>query len=137
MADVTVVAANVRPLGSGIDFRATAGEAMTPGQPVYMSGNDEVSLADGSAVATSFCVGVVIGGAKGGATIADGEAVDVRAFGLVTGYSTNMAANIALYVDDDPGIIATTAGTKSSVIGFGVNASTMFVTGLGSVVALS
>lgn len=129
MADITVVAASVRPVNKSqcIMRRYTAGEAMTPGQPVYPSGNDTVSLTDGSAVSTACCVGVVVSGANGGATIASGEEVDVVAFGPVTGYSTNMAAGAVLFVDDDAGIISTASGTKTTVIGVGINASTMFV----------
>jgi hypothetical protein len=127
MADVTVVAASVRPLGQCIIFRATAGEAMTPGQPVYMSAAGVVSLTDGSDLTKSYCVGVVVAGANGGASIASGEEVDVVAFGRVTGYSTNMAANKPYFVDDDAGVIADATGTKSTIIGVGLDGSTMLV----------
>ena len=127
MADVTVVAASVRPLAGAITRRFTAGEAMTPGQPVYVSANDTVSLTDGSTLAAAMCVGIVVSGANGGATIASGEEVDVVVFGPVTGYSTNMAAGTTFYVDDDAGIIADAVGTKTTVIGVGINASTMLV----------
>ncbi len=127
MADVTVVAASVRPLGGCIIRRFTAGEAMTPGQPVYMSGDDEVSLTDGTDATKSFCIGVVVAGASGTAAIADGEECDVVLFGPVTGYSTNMAKNKPFYVDDDAGIIADAAGTKDTIIGWGLNGTTMLV----------
>lgn len=127
MADVTVVAALVRPLGGCIIRRFTAGEAMTPGQPVYLSAADTVSKTLGAAVATALCIGVVAGGAAGGATIASGEEVDVVMFGPVTGYSTNMVHNASFYVDDDAGVISTAAGTKSSIIGIGLNATTILV----------
>ena len=127
MADVTVVPASVRPLGGCIIRRFTAGEAMTPGQPVYVSAADTVSLTDGSSVATSFCIGIVVAGAAGAATIASGEEVDVVLFGPVTGYSTNMAYNTPVFVDDDAGIISTAVGTKDCQIGIGLNSTTMLV----------
>lgn len=127
MADVTVVPALVRPLDQDNIRRFTAGEAMTPGQPVYISGNDTVSLTVGGALATAACIGVVVGGAAGGATIALGEEVDVKILGAVTGYSTNMAAGARLYADDDAGVISTVVGTKVTLIGVGINATTMLV----------
>ncbi|MFA6046182.1 MAG: hypothetical protein WC718_14455 [Phycisphaerales bacterium] len=127
MADVTVVAASIRPLGGCIIRRFTAGEAMTPGQPVYLSANDTVSLTDASAVATNFCIGVVVAGASGGATIASGEECDVVLFGPVTGYSTNMVVNKPYYTDNDAGVIADAAGDKDTIIGWGLNGSTMLV----------
>lgn len=127
MADVTVVPTLVRPVGKCNLRRFTADEAMTPGQPVYISANDSVSLTVGAALATAACIGVVVGGAAGGATIADGEECDVVLLGAVTGYSTNMAAGARLYVDDDAGIISTATGTKVALIGVGINATTMLV----------
>lgn len=127
MADITVVAASIRPLAGCIIRRFTAGEAMTPGQPVYLSAADTVSLTDSSDVTKNFCIGVVVAGASGGATIASGEECDVVLMGPVTGYSTNMAYNAVLFTDDDAGIISTTAGTKDTQIGIGLNSSTMMV----------
>jgi hypothetical protein len=127
MADVTVVAASIRPLGGCIIRRFTAGEAMTPGQPVYLSANDTVSLTDASDCTKNFCIGVAVAGASGGATIASGEECDVVLMGPVTGYSTNMAVGAVLFTDDDAGVISTAAGTKDTMIGIGLNASTMLV----------
>jgi len=128
MADVTVVPANVRPLTGAQIQRFTAGEAMTPGQPVYISGNDTVSLTDGSALLGAACIGVVVSCPNGALTCTTGQEVDVCVFGPVTGYSTNMVAGSRFYVDDDPGIIADAVGTKVCLIGIGKNATTLFVT---------
>lgn len=127
MADVTVVPALVRPVGKCSIRRFTAAEAMTPGQPVYISANDSVSLTDGSALLGAACIGVVVGGAAGLVTIASGEEVDVVILGVVTGYSTNMVAGTRYYVDDDPGVIADGVGTKVCLIGVGINATTLLV----------
>lgn len=127
MADVTVVAALVRPLTGCRTVRFTAGSAMTPGQPVYISGDDTVSLTNGGALGTASCIGVVVGGAAGGAAIASGEEVDVAILGPVTGYSTNMVAGTRFYCKDAAGVIADVAGTKATLIGVGKNATTLFV----------
>ena len=127
MADVTVVAADVRPLGGCIIRRFTAGEALTFGIPVYLSAANTVSKADGSAVATACCIGVVVAGALGNSSVASGEECDVVVFGPVAGYSTNMAFGSKFYVDDDAGIIADAAGTKSTIIGVGLSGAVLLV----------
>lgn len=122
MADVTVVAADVRPLGDrNIIRRYTSGDTITAGQPVYLSAADTVSLADGSAASTSFAIGVALNGA------ASGEAVDVNQEGPVAGYSTNMAQNKLFYVDNDAGVIADATGTATTIIGIGLSASVLYV----------
>jgi hypothetical protein len=129
MADVTITAADVRPLNGCIIRRFTAGGAIGVGQAVYLSAADTVSAADGSTAATSFAIGVlvaVMNPATAGAA-ASGEMVDVVLFGPVAGYSTNMAQNALYYVDDDPGIIATVAGAKDTIIGIGLSASVLLV----------
>ena len=131
MADVTIVAADVRPLPGCVIRRFTAGGTIPVGAPVYLSANDTVSAADGSAVATAACIGVLVavGGASPASRVAAaaGDPVDVVLFGPVAGYSTNMAVGAYFYVDDDAGIIATTAGTKSTIIGIGLSGSVLLV----------
>ncbi len=127
MADVTIVPADIRPLPGCIIRRFTAGETMTPGQPVYLSAANTVSLCDATDAATNFCIGVVVAGALGGSTIASGEEVDVVLFGPVAGYSTNMAQNRPFYTDNDAGVIADAAGDKDTVIGWGLSASVLLV----------
>ncbi len=127
MADITVVAADVRPLEGCIIRRFTAGEAITFGQPVYLSAADTVSLTDASAAATNFCIGVAVAGALGNSSIASGEGCDVVLFGPVAGYSTNMVFNTAIWTDDDAGILADAAGTKDTMVGIGLSGSVMLV----------
>jgi hypothetical protein len=129
MADVTVVAASVRPLGGCIIRRFTAGEALTYGAAVYMSANDTVSLADGSAVGTNKCIGIVVSGAAGGSSVASGEECDVVLFGPVTGFSTNMAVNTIFYVSNTSGALcdAAVGADKDCAVGVGINASTILV----------
>jgi hypothetical protein len=127
MADVTIVAADVRPLPGCIIRPFKAGETLTPGQPVYISAADTVSLADGSAVATAAAIGLVVACPNGAVTAAAGEWVDVVLFGPVAGFSTNMAAGGRFFVDDDAGVIADTTGTKSCLLGIGLSGSVLLV----------
>jgi len=129
MADITIVAADVRPLPGCIIRRFTAGGTIPVGAPVYLSAADTVSAADGTATTTSFAIGV-LAAAYDPATAgqaASGELCDVVLEGPVAGYSTNMAQNILLYVDDNAGVIATSTGTKTTIIGIGLSASVLHV----------
>ena len=127
MADLTVTAASVRPLAGCIMRRFTAGETLTPGQPVYVSGTNTVSLADGSALGTAACIGLVVSDSSGAVSFVIGTEVDVVLFGPVTGFATNLAAGTVTYVDDDAGIIADAVGTKVTVVGIGLTTATMLV----------
>jgi hypothetical protein len=127
MADITIVAADVRPLNGCIIRRFTAGGAITMGMPVALSAADTVVPADATDCTLSFAIGVAVATPDGGTTVVSGEAVDVVLEGPVAGYSTNMAHNIMLFVDDDAGVICTTAGAKDTVIGIGLSTSVMYV----------
>ena len=127
MADLTITAASVRPVGHCIVRRFTAGETITPGQPVYVSGNSTVSLTDGSALTTGACIGLVISDSNGAVSFVSGVEVDVVMFGVVDGFATNLAANTAVYVDDDAGVLSTAAGTKVCRVGIGLNTTMLLV----------
>jgi hypothetical protein len=127
MADLTITAANVRPVGHCIIKRYTAGETLTPGQPVYISANNTVSLTDGSALTTAACIGLVISDSSGAVSFASGVEVDVVLFGVVNGFATNLAANTAVFVDDDAGVLADGVGTKVCRVGIGVNTTMLLV----------
>ena len=127
MADLTITAASVRPLEGCIIRRFTAGEAMTPGQPVYPSGNNTVSLCDASALATNRCIGLVVSNQNGAVSFAAGDPVDVVLFGPVAGFATNLAAGTVVYTDDDAGVLADAAGTKDTVVGIGLSTSVLLV----------
>lgn len=129
MADVTITAADVRPLPGCIIRRFVAGGTIPVGAPVYLSAADTVSAADGSAVATAAAIGVLVAvmdPATAGQA-ASGEYCDVVLFGPVAGYSTNMAAGTYFYVDDDAGVIADADGTKGTIIGIGLSSSVLLV----------
>jgi len=129
MASITVTAANVRALPGAIVRRYTAGEALAPGQPVYLSASKTVTRADGSAVATLLpFVGIVVGDQYGNTTIPSGNEVDVCVYGPITGISGAKAGNL-VYVSDSVGEITAAAGeaTKDMVVGFVEQATVLFV----------
>jgi hypothetical protein len=127
MADLTITAASVRPLAGCILRRFTAGETLTPGQPVYVSGTNIVSLTVGTALGTAACIGLVVSDSSGAVSFVVGKEVDVVLFGPVTGFATNLAAGTVCYVDDDAGIIADAVGTKVTIVGIGENTTTLLV----------
>jgi len=129
MADVTIVSADVRPLPGCLIRRFVAGGAIDVGSPVYLSAADTVSAANGAAVATSFAIGVLVAVYNGASSTAaaSGEYVDIVMEGPVAGYSTNMAQNALFFCKASAGVVATTAATKSTIIGIGLSASVLYV----------
>lgn len=128
MTDLTVTAADVRPLPGCKIMRFTAGGTIDVGAPVYMSGNDTVAEADGSAAATAACIGVMVATAPNAASTtaaASGEACDVVLLGPVAGYTCTYGKYY--YVDDDAGVLADATGTASVVVGLGLSASVLLV----------
>lgn len=132
MANLTVTAADVRPLQGAVTRKATAGEALTVGLAVYISGATgnipAVSKADASAVATSDLFGIVVAGApekNGSTTIASGDIVDVVVWGPVAGVAGTAGA--FTWVSDDAGLLADAVGTKSAPAGFMESANVFFV----------
>jgi len=133
MGNITMVAANVRPLEGAIVVKALAGEELTVGQVVYVSATSgakaTVSKADASAVATSHCaLGIVVAGpvtSFGSTTVASGATCDVCVYGPCEGFSSLSAG--VIWVSDDAGLMGTTVGTKSVVVGFGLTATSAFI----------
>ena len=128
MTDLTVVAADVRPLPRAVISRFTAGGSINVGDAVYISGNKAVSQADGSSFATSVAIGVLVavGEEAASSTIAaSGDPVDVCVFGRCAGFTTS--AGTAYFVDDDAGVIADGVGTKDCVVGIGEGSGVLFV----------
>ena len=132
MAQIAPTAADVRPLEGAIMRKASAGEALTVGDAVYVSGASgnipAVSKAVGTAVATANIMGVVVAGApekNGSTSIASGDVVDVVVFGPVAGFSGTAGGFV--WVSDTAGQIADAVGTKSTIAGFMETAATLFV----------
>ena len=132
--EVTVTAADVRPQHGFKSFRAYATEALAFGDAVYVDSAvgdlPHISKADASAVdALLVAVGIVVSGSvsnPGATTIAAGDVVDVVYSGPVTGYSS-MTPGQTIWLSDTVGRLSTVAGTKSTVIGVALTASTVLV----------
>lgn len=132
--EITVTAADVRPLHGAVIMRAKATEALAFGDLVYIDSATgdipNVSKADASAVdALLVAVGIVVAGSPdnmGATTIAIGEPCDVVVFGPVTGYS-GMTPGQTIWLSDTVGRLSSVVGTKSTVIGFAKSAATVWV----------
>jgi len=128
MADLTVTAADVRPLPGCVVRRFTAGGAIDVGAPVVLSAAKTVVEADASTLAGATAIGVMVATAPNAASTtaaASGEECDVALFGPVAGFACTY--NTIYYVDDDAGVIADAAGTKSFIIGIGLDTETLLV----------
>lgn len=129
MTDLSPTAADVRPLNGAVVVRFAAGGTINVGAPVYLSAAGTVAAADGSAVATAAAIGILVAtnpNAASQTAAASGDVCDVCVFGPVTGLGT-VVYGTYYYVDDDAGIIADAAGTKSCIVGIGLDATTMLV----------
>lgn len=132
MADISVTAADVRPLKGAVTRRAIAAEALTFGQVVYIysySGTlPTVKKADGSALTTANPFGIVVApsAAIAGSSVASGEQCDVVVFGPVTGYAA-MTSGDTYWVSDTAGTVDSAVGTKSGVIGLAESPTVLFV----------
>lgn len=124
LADGHVFVGNTSNIAEAVDFSSLAlpvliecqsGEALTIGQPVYISGTHEsgkpiVSLANNAASSTMPAIGLV------GETVISGVDVLVQANGLLSGIDTSSyAAGQSLYVNGT-GVLTTTKPTGTALI---------------------
>lgn len=128
MTDLSVTAADVRPLSGCIIRRFTAGGTINVGSPVALSAAKTVVAADASNYATACAIGVLVATAPNAASTtaaASGEEVDVVLFGPVAGFTCTYAT--LYYVDDDAGVMADAAGSKDCIVGIGLDTETLLV----------
>lgn len=126
MADLTVTAADVRPLSGAVVRRFTAGGTVAIGDVVYVASDGDVEQADGSLVGTTWLVGIAVATPDGGTSAAAGERVDVVMFGPVAGFSSLTPGALG-YVSDTAGKVADAVGTKDAIVGFAESATVLFV----------
>jgi len=129
MADLTVTAANVRPVNANqcIIRSVPAEVAIDVGEIVWIDPATETAkLADASAAGTMPAIGVVVAVGSQGATVgAAGDILSVVLFGPVAGFT--LTAGNEAYVSDTAGALADAAGTVSQVFGMGLPDSILFV----------
>lgn len=128
MADITIVAADIRPLPGCKIRRFTAASAIPVGAAVYLSAADTIATATGADVAHATVIGVLVAVHNGAsaAAAAAGEACDVVMLGPVAGY-TSVVFGTYYFVTDVAGVISDTAGTIHTLVGIGLSASVLLV----------
>ncbi len=129
MADISLVAADIRPLPGAVIESYDAGGALGIGDLCYMASDGDVEEADASAAGTAYAIGIVVSisnAATGALTAAAGDRVDVCTYGRVTGFS-GMTPGDVLYVSDTAGVMADAAGTTSHKFARARSAVTVFV----------
>lgn len=131
MADVTVTAANVRPLNGALIQRGEAGGSGSVGDVVYLNGANGWAQADADAEASAQARGVVVAvGAEGETSFADGDKIDIVTEGPVEGFASMTPGGVA-YVSTTAGAIDQTAPAASGdypfVIGWARSASVLYV----------
>jgi hypothetical protein len=130
MADVTVTAADVRPLPGAVVRRYDAGGTVTPGQAVYLASDGDVEAADADAAASARVIGIAVAGPDGKTSFSAGDRVDVVTQGPVCGFSSLTPGGI-MYTSVTAGSIADAAATAAGdyiwVIGYAEAASTVYV----------
>ena len=108
MSDITVTAADVRPLHPFLTARKRCGGSVNVGDSVYIdsSGYVQQTSAGTDTIGTSMCYGVVVAvNTTGGTVAASGDYCDVVIYGRVTGFSS-LTANQLLWVSTGAGKIA-------------------------------
>lgn len=108
MADVTVTAADVRPLPGSVVRRFNAGGSLNAGEAVYIAADGDVEQADANASASSRIIGIVVGGPDGKTSFSAGDRVDVVVFGPVAGFS-GLAEEDLLFASTTAGALADAA----------------------------
>jgi hypothetical protein len=131
MADVTVTAADVRPLPGAKTRRFALGGAVNPGQAVYIAADGDIEGADADVAAQSRVVGILVSLAHGGLTGAAGDVGDVVVHGPVAGFS-GLTPGGLVFASVNAGAIADAAPAAASgdfvwVIGHVEKATTVFV----------
>jgi hypothetical protein len=114
MADLTLATAgkvNVGSSGPNITATAPAATAITAGAPVFYDANGKFAVADANAAAADACYGIAT------RSVAAGEALTALRSGLMDGWSDLPVPGAAVYVSDTIGLLGTTVGTATIMVG--------------------
>lgn len=130
MGDITVTAADVRPLPGAVVRRFDAGDTVTAGQAVYIADDGDVEPADADAEASSQARGIAVADSDGGTSFSAGDKVDVVVFGPVGGFSS-MEEGEPVFVSTTAGALdqtaPATAGDFPFSIGYAESTAILFV----------
>lgn len=132
MADISITAAQVRPLNGAIVRRFTAGAAVSVGDAVYVHTDGTVKRADADDGTQVQARGVVVSvGVAGASSAAAGEAVDVVTHGALALGTSGLTDGAAVYVSTTAGKLDQTAPAASGdfkyVIGWAESDSVLYV----------
>jgi len=130
MSDITVTSANVRALtenGAVLLPPLHAGATVTIGYLVYIASDGDIEHADANvSAALARAVGIAVESYDGETSVASGNPVSVCVFGPVSGFS-DLTPGANYYVSDTVGRIADAAATDDRIVGFAIDACTLFV----------
>lgn len=127
MSDITVTAADVRPLPGADIARMQAGGTVSVGALVYVVDDGDVEHTDSSAIGTTLpALGIVCGALDGDTSGAATEWVDVVIGGRVTGFSGMTPGNI-IYASDNVGAVADAVGASDLIVGLALSATVLLV----------
>jgi hypothetical protein len=131
MANITVTAADVRPLPGAHVEKYDAGGSGNIGDAVYIAADGDVEQGDGDANTLSpYSIGIAVsavsGATEGATSFSAGDTVEVVTFGRVTGFS-GMTPGDVLYQSDTAGKVGDTAGSTTHRVGKARSATILFV----------
>ena len=126
MADITVTAADVRPLHGAVIRRFEAGGTVDIGACVYIAADGDVEEADASSATALWSIGLAVATPDGGTAASAGEYIDVVTEGPVAGFSSLTPGSL-VYVSDTAGACGTAAGTKDFIVGYAESATVVYV----------
>jgi len=126
MADISLTAADVRPLPGATIERYDAGGSLTAGDAVYMASDGDVEESDANAAGTTYTIGIVVSGPEGKTSFVAGDRVDVVTWGRVTGFSGATPGDV-LYQSDTAGALGDAAGTTEHKVARVRSATVVFV----------
>ena len=126
MADLTLSAANIRPLIGSVVKEGVAGGAVTIGDEVYLDANAEWQRTDSDAAGTATGLGIVVATASGETTVAADAGIEVCTFGPVAGFS-GLTPGAFGFTSANAGKIAETAGTVTWRLGYCFDVTVFYV----------
>jgi hypothetical protein len=128
MANLTVTAANVRPLDGSVTRHYNAGAAgMAPGDAVHVASDGDVEKTDANVSNAAAAIrGLIVAIQGGKASTAIGDRLTVAVFGPVAGFS-GLTPGAPGYVSNDAGKLEDAAGAFTRIAGYAESATVFFV----------
>jgi hypothetical protein len=129
MADVTVTAADVKPLVASKVININLGAEIDLGEAVFIASDGDIELADAAGAASTRAIGVLASAPRGQTTGYAGDRGDVVVYGPVGGF-TGLTPGQLLYSSVTAGAIANAVPAATNykwIIGFALSSTVLFV----------